>query len=466
VRLSAATVDRLPAHVARPDYDRLGQRIGIVHLGIGAFMRAHQAVFTDRAMAAGDRDWGIVGASLRSPAVRDMLAPQDGLFTVTENGADGADGASTRLIGSVRDVVVASAANDALHHALVAPDTAIVSLSVTEKGYHRRADGSLDLAAVERTGGTLYHHLARAFAGRRDAGIGGLSLVSCDNLAGNGGVLAASLGAWLDHVDPSLGSWFAGECTCPSTMVDRIVPAVTPADLDAVEAMLGVRDEAAVLTEPFAQWVIEDDFAGRRPRWDAVGAQIVADVAPYETAKLRMLNGAHSALAYFGLQAGLRYVHEAIGDPVIGPSVERLMRDEAAASLNPAPGQDLTAYADALLARFVNPTLRHALRQIASDGSQKIPQRWLASLEANRERGRTCPETLSALAAWILHGRGDGGPVADPRAAELAAAWDLAGRDGIVNAVVGERGLLAGTWRPRREDRAILADKLATFDRQ
>ncbi len=463
MRLSAATVDRLPANVARPDYDRMGQRIGIVHLGIGAFMRAHQAVFTDRAMAAGDRDWSIVGASLRSPAVRSMLVPQDGLFTVTENDADGA---RTRLIGSVRDVVVGSAANDALHRAFVSPDTAIVTMTVTEKGYHRRADGSLDLAAVERAGSTLYHHLARAFAGRRDAGIGGMTLLSCDNLADNGGMLAASLGAWLDHVDPSLGSWFAGECTCPSTMVDRIVPAVTPADLDTAEAMLGIRDEAAILTEPFAQWVIEDDFAGRRPRWDAVGAQIVADVAPYETAKLRMLNGAHSALAYLGLQAGLRYVHEAIGDPAIGPSVERLMRDEAAASLDPAPGQDLTAYADALLVRFANPTLRHALRQIASDGSQKIPQRWLASLEANRGRGRTCPETLSALAAWMLHVRGDGSPVDDPRATELAAAWDTAGREGIVDALVGERGLLAGIWRPSVRDRAILAETLAAFDRR
>lgn len=463
MRLSAATIDRLPASVARFDYDRLAQRIGIVHLGIGAFTRAHQAVFTDRAMAAGDRDWGIVGASLRSPAARDMLAPQDSLFTVTETATDAPQ---TRLIGSVRDVIVASTTNDDLHRPLVSPATAIVTMTVTEKGYHRRPDGSLDLAAVERADGTLYHHVARAFAGRRDAGTGGLTLLSCDNVADNGRALAASLGAWLDHIDPTLGSWFAGECTCPSTMVDRIVPAVTPTDLDAVEARLGVRDEAAVLTEPFAQWVIEDDFAGRRPRWDAVGAQIVANVAPYETAKLRMLNGAHSALAYLGLHRGLAHVHEAISDPVIGPTVERLIRDEAEAGLDPAPGQNLTAYADALLARFANPALRHALRQIASDGSQKIPQRWLASLEANRLRGRTCPETLSALAAWMLHVRGDGGPVDDPRAAELAAAWDSAGRDGIVDAIVGERGLLAGVWRPRVQDTVILAEKLATFDRR
>ncbi|KQN06973.1 mannitol dehydrogenase family protein [Sphingomonas sp. Leaf25] len=454
-------MSRLPATVARYDYDRAAQRIGIVHLGIGAFTRAHQAVFTDRAMAAGDRDWAIVGAPLRSSAVRDALVRQDGLFTVTETGADGA---RSRLIGSVRDVIVASDPNDDLHRALVSPDVAIVTMTVTEKGYHRRADGSLDVAAVERSPGTLYHHLARAFAGRRDAGLGGLSLLSCDNLADNGGVLAASLGIWLDHVDPSLGRWFEGECTCPSTMVDRIVPAITLADLDRTEDMLGLRDEAAVLTEPFAQWVIEDRFAGRRPRWDAAGAQIVTDVAPYETAKLRMLNGAHSALAYLGLRAGLTYVHEAIADAAIGPIVERLMRNEAAAGLDAAPGQNLSAYADALLARFANPTLRHALRQIATDGSQKIAQRWLASLDANGVQGRTCPETLKALAAWMLHVRGDNGPVDDPRAAEFAAAWAAAGRDGIIGAMVGDHGLLAGTWHPRACDRALLAENLATFD--
>lgn len=460
MRLSTATIDRLPGDVARFDYDRTAQRTGIVHLGIGAFHRAHQAVFTDAAMSAGDRDWAIVGASLRSPAVRDALAPQDGLYTVTEKGADGE---RSRLIGAIRDVMVASDAPDDLRLALASPGVAIVTLTVTEKGYHRRADGSLDIAAVERSGGTLYHHLACAFADRRGAGRGGPTLLSCDNLADNGGVLASLLGAWLDHVDPSLATWFARECTCPSTMVDRIVPAVTPADIDALETALGVRDEAAVVTEPFAQWVIEDRFAGPRPRWDTVGAQFVTDVAPYETAKLRMLNGAHSALAYRGLLAGLAYVHEAIGDPVIGPAVERLIRDEAAASLDPAPGQDLSGYAEALLTRFANPALPHALRQIASDGSQKVPQRWLASLRSNAKRGRTCPETLAALAAWLIHIRG---AIDDPRADDLAAAWAGAGRDGIVDAMFGERGLFAGHWRPSDRDRALLDQALTTFDPQ
>lgn len=458
MRLSTATLARLPADVARFDYDRAAQRTGIVHLGIGAFHRAHQAVFTDRAMSAGDRDWAIVGASLRSPAMRDALAPQDGLYTVTEKSAAGA---RSQVVGAVRDVLVAPAAGDALRRTLAAPGVAIVTLTVTEKGYHRRTDGTLDIAAVERMGGTIYHHLAAAFADRRAAGLPGLTLLSCDNLADNGGVLAATLGAWLDHADPALGGWFAAECACPASMVDRIVPAITPADLDARAAATGVRDEAAVVTEPFAQWVIQDRFAGPRPRWDAVGAQLVADVAPYEAAKLRMLNGAHSALAYRGLLAGLEHVHQAVADPAIGAAVARLLRDEAAAGLDPAPGQDLSAYADALLARFANPALPHSLRQIATDGSQKVPQRWLASLAANAARGRRCPETLTALAAWLIHVRA---PADDPRSDELMRVWASAGRGGIVAAMFGNGGPMAGPWHPDDDDRAAIDAALTIYD--
>ncbi len=461
MRLSAATIDQMPASVARFDYDRAAQRVGIVHLGLGAFHRAHQAVFTDRAMAGGDRDWAIVGASLRSAAVRDALSPQDELYTVTEKGAAGQ---RTRLVGALREVIVAPESSDRLQRALASTDVAVVTLTVTEKGYYRRGDGSLDVEAVARAGGTIYHHLTDALADRRDAGLPGLTLLSCDNLAGNGGALAASLATWIDRVDPSLGAWFASECTCPSTMVDRIVPATRPADIDAVAALLGMRDEAAVVTEPFAQWVVEDRFATRQPRWDSVGARFVSDVTPFETAKLRMLNGAHSALAYLGPRAGLAYVHEAIADPAIGSLVELLIRDEAAAGLDPAPGQDLRAYADALLARFANDELPHALSQIAGDGSQKIPQRWLASLAANADRGRSCPATLRALAAWIVHVRGDAHRVDDPRAGDLAALWAAAGRDGIVEALFGEHGFFGGHWRPREEDRMLLAGALVALD--
>jgi fructuronate reductase len=241
-------------------------------------------------------------------------------------------------------------------------------------------------------------------------------------------------------------------------MVDRIVPATTPDDLDTVERRLGLRDEGAVITEPFSQWVIEDRFAGSRPRWEVAGAQFVADVRPYETAKLRMLNGAHSALAYLGLRRGHRFVHEAIADPAIRAPVERLMRDEAAPTLD--AGFDAATYADALLARFANPALPHRLLQIAMDGSQKIPQRWLAVLAWHQRQGRACPAILEALAAWLLHVRGDGRPVDDPLAGRLAALWRENGLDGIVGALFGPGGLLAADWQATEADRQAIEARL------
>jgi fructuronate reductase len=227
---------------------------------------------------------------------------------------------------------------------------------------------------------------------------------------------------------------------------------------DAIAAQVGMRDEGAVITEPFSQWVIEDRFAGPRPRWEVAGAQFVSDVRPYEDAKLRMLNGAHSALAYLGLAAGHRHVHEAIADPAIRPLVERLMRDEAAASLDPAPGQDLSLYADRLLGRFANPALPHRLSQIATDGSQKIGPRWLAQLAVNDARGHTCPATLQALAAWILHMRGDRDPVDDPMRDEIADLWRSAGSAGVVDGLFGPAGLFAATWTASAAAAAILRD--------
>jgi fructuronate reductase len=215
-----------------------------------------------------------------------------------------------------------------------------------------------------------------------------------------------------------------------------------------------------VVTEPFSQWVIEDTFAGPRPRWEQVGAQLVNDVAPYELAKLRMLNGAHSALAYMGLERGHTFVHEAIADPALRPTVERLMRQEAATSFAPAPGQDVAAYADALLARFANPALQHRLAQIAMDGSQKIPNRWLPVLAEHRARGQRCPAVLVALAAWLRHVRGDNlsrsGPVDDPQAERLKQAWSGADLAGAARALFGAGSVLAGPWQPDDEDLALM----------
>ena len=461
-RLDAGTIDRLGRHVTRPAYDRDAQQVGIVHLGLGAFHRAHQAVYTDAAMAAGDRDWGIAGVSLRSAGVRDALAPQDGLYTVTQRGDDGE---RTALVGALRKLVVAPEDPQTVAALIASPSVHVVTLTVTEKAYHLRPDGTLAVEVVEAAAGTIYHHLAHGLAERHALGLAGLTLVSCDNLADNGGVLARSLAAWLDRTDPPVRRWFERECACPATMVDRIVPAVGAADLDRVAQATGVRDEGAVVTEPFRQWIIQDDFAGPRPRWEQGGAQLVSDVAPFEKAKLRMLNGAHSALAYLGLLAGHEHVHEAMTDRQVATVVERLMRDEAAASLEPAPGQDLFAYADALIARFRNSALPHRLSQIATDGSQKIAQRWLEPLADNAARGRRCPATLRALAAWMIHVRGNGAPVADPLAKRLAATWASAGKGGVVAAFFGDRGIVAGRWRPDHEDAATLAAELEALDK-
>jgi len=453
VRLAPETLHRLPPDVARFDYDRDAQSIGIVHFGLGAFHRAHQSWYTDLAMCAGERDWGIAGVSLRSHSVARQLGPQEGLYTLTARGGF-AD--ATRVVGAVREALVGARDRAAVVRRMAMPQCHVVSFTVTEKGYARAGDG-LDFTLAETS---FYPLLAEGLAERRNAALPGLTLLAGDNLPGNGRLLGRLVREWLGIRDPELARWFASECRCPNTMVDRIVPATTPDDRDALEARIGLRDEGAVFAEPFSQWVIEDDFAGPRPGWEKVGAMLVDAVAPYETAKLRMLNGAHSALAYLGLERGHRFVHQAIADPVIRPLVEQLMRREAATSFTPAPGQDLSAYADVLLARFANTALQHRLAQIAMDGSQKIAQRWLAGLAVHQSRGELCEATLTALAAWVRHVRG--GPfVDDPLANDLADAWRENGAGAIVGALFGAGGLIASPWEPNDRERAFVDRALA-----
>lgn len=449
MRLSAGNLSRLAANVVRPGYDREAQAVGIVHFGIGAFHRAHQAWYTDRAMAAGDRDWAITGVSLRSADVAEQMNPQDGLYTVTERSAGGE---AVRLVGAVRSVLVAARQREGVIAALAAPATRIVSFTVTEKGYCRATDGSLDPALAGE--GSFYAYLLPALRRRHDAGLPGLTLLCCDNLADNGRQLERLMHAYIERHDPDLWDWFVAECACPSTMVDRIVPATTEDDRAALATRIGMDDRAAVVTEPFSQWVIEDRFAGPRPGWEAVGAELVGDVRPYETAKLRLLNGAHSLLAYCGLSRGHEFVHQAVADPAIRPLVEQLMLEEAAPTITIAPGQDLVRYARELVARFANPALNHRLIQIAMDGSQKLPQRWLETLAENQRRGRQCPAILAGITAWIAHLRGANGLVDDPRADALAIA---AGSADPVEALFGASGLLACEWRPSAEDRVAIA---------
>lgn len=422
-------------------YDRDRGTVGIVHFGIGAFHRAHQAWYTDKAMDAGDSEWMILGVSLRSAGVSLEMKPQDGLYTVTERSGEDM---RSRLVGAVQDVLLAPNESDRLIRQLADPQTRIVTFTVTEKGYCQTPEGALDFSRTDE--GSFYPYLAQAMRLRSEAGISGLTLLSCDNLSHNGRQLKRLIRQYLEARAPDLMTWFENECRCPSSMVDRIVPAPTDADRAGLAERLGTEDRAAVFTEPFSQWVIEDDFAGERPRWERAGAELVADVSSFETAKLRMLNGAHSALAYLGLRAGHDYVHEAITDMRLRPIVEGLMRDEAAPTISVSPGQDLAAYATSLLDRFTNSALNHRLAQIAMDGSQKIPQRWLETLEANRQMGRPCPSIIAALKAWFDHLRGMNGKVEDPLSDQLAKLAKESSNSSLAHSLFGCQGILAGTW--------------------
>lgn len=428
MRLSKATVSALPPAVSRP-VGSDGPVRRIVHLGIGAFHRAHQAVYTQDA----GEGWRITGVSLRSPTMRDTLAPQDFLYTVTER-ANGA--VSTRLIDVIDTVLVAPQDSPAIIDALADPQTHIVSLTVTEKGYYRNpANGSLRIddpaVAHDLSGGaprTIYGFLAAGLAQRRANGLGGLTILSCDNLPGNGASTWRLLTDYLTMCDPELLAWAEGNVTAPDTMVDRIVPATTPDERRLVADILRQEDAGAIVTEPFRQWVIEDRFAGPRPAWCRVGAQVVADVAPFELAKLRLLNASHSTLACLGLQLGHTYVHEAVADT----GLRRFVIDqlaEAVPTLRETDGLTPDAYIAAILDRFDNADLRHRLDQIAMDGSQKLPQRWFATVADRLDRGEDSPRHLTAIAAWIAYTADAPAIAGDPPMARYRAIWDDVGDD-------------------------------------
>lgn len=428
MRLSQANVAYLSEQVERPvEADASSKRI--VHLGIGAFHRAHQAAYTQD---AGD-GWRITGVSLRSAEVRDTLAPQDELYTLTERFSGSA---STRLITVIDTVLVAHEDPEAVIVALADPDTHVVTLTVTEKGYYRHsATGKLNLddPAIasdlrREVPQTIYGYLAQALARRRAGGAGGVTLVSCDNVSGNGALLMQSLGEFLDAVDGGLATWMRRHVAAPDTMVDRIVPASTPADRARVAAAIGMDDAGAIVTEPFRQWVIQDHFAGPRPCWEAAGAQIVGDVAPFELAKLRLLNASHSTLAYMGLQLGHAHVHEAIADLRLRAFILRQMREEAVPCLATVPGFDPEVYINAMLDRFANADLHHRLDQIAMDGSQKLPQRWIGTLETRLARGLKSPCHLMSLAAWLAY-TVDVDMADDPLRARYRAIWAESGGD-------------------------------------
>ena len=445
---------------------------GIVHLGLGAFFRAHGAVYIAEAMTASGGDWGIIGASLQSPGTRDKLQPQGWAYTALELAPDGE---KPQVVTVLRDVLVAPENPQAVLDAMAAPDVKIVSLTVTEKGYcHEPSTGRLNRAHPD-----IVHDLAtplprsapgflvRALAARKAAGLPPFTVLCCDNLPENGRVVRGVVLELARLMDPELADWIAADGAFPSTMVDRIVPATTAADLDRLQALTGYRDEAPVMHEPFRQWVVEDDFVGGvRPDLGAAGAQLVDDVTPFEHMKLRMLNGTHSALAYLGYLAGYETIADTVADPAFSAFVKGLWRDEIIPALTPPPGVDLAAYANALHARYSNPAIRHRTWQIAMDGSQKLPQRILGTIAENRAAGREVPGLTLAVAAWMRYvsGRDERGgviEVKDPLAPRLAALW----QDDPARTVTGFLALAEVFPATLRDDASFVDDLTATLQK-
>nr|MCV4206949.1 mannitol dehydrogenase family protein [Roseomonas sp. SXEYE001] len=416
-------------------------RPGILHLGCGAFHRAHQAVFTQRAMEAVAHfeapSWGIVAASLMSPTTRDALRRQDGLYTVLERGREGT---RAEVVGSLHEILFAPEDSAALLARFADPAIQIVTLTVTSSGYCidpasgrlcPEHDGILrDLnAPVPSTAPGI---LVRGLAAARKAGRRPPVVISCDNMPGNGRMLRQVAMDYAALYDDSLASWIGQSVQFPCSMVDRIVPATTEVDLADAAALLGPSDAAPVSGEPFLQWVIEK-FDGPRPYWEAAGAEFVPDVAPWEASKLRLLNGRHMAIAYLGALEGLETVSDFVEDPVFASYVLRFMLREQRPTMPPSK-HDIGAYAHQLLERWRNPDIAHQLSRIGRNGSEKLQPRLLASIRDNLMAGRPVPCTMLAVAAWICCMSGQAGaaePVQmqDPVAEHMRDLGRSAGND-------------------------------------
>ncbi|MEO0381937.1 MAG: mannitol dehydrogenase family protein [Pseudomonadota bacterium] len=424
--LSVATLNQASSSVQTPAYDRNGVTVGIVHLGIGAFHRAHLAAYVDDGLAD-DPSWGICGVSLRSATTKTALAPQDGLYTL---GVQSSDGLSPRILAAVSELLVAPDEPKTLDQRLADPNVRIVSLTVTEKGYcHDPATGRLNAdhpdIQHDLTGDgypkSAIGWLVRGVLARKAAGVPPFTILSCDNLPSNGATLKQVLADFVALKAPTDATWFEAEVACPSSMVDRIVPATSDEDRTAINQALGLDDAWPVMSEPFSQFVVEDHFPLGRPNWEKRGVTMASDVEPFERMKLRMLNGSHSTLAYLGYLAGDETVADTMADPAFKSLIGAMMSEEIMPTLAMPDGVDLLAYRDALLERFSNTALKHRTWQIAMDGSQKLPQRLLGAISDRLADGKPFDRLALGVAAWMRYALGEdeqGAPidVRDPMA--------------------------------------------------
>lgn len=423
--LTQETLAALPEEVATPSYDRSGLTVGIVHIGVGGFHRAHQAMYLDRLMNEGKaHDWAICGVGVLpgDARMRDALTAQDGLYTLMLKHPDGTREA--RVIGSITEFLFAPDDPEAVIERMADAAVRIVSLTVTEGGYNIhpvtgefaaespaiRAD--LEPGAVPAT---VFGLVTEALRRRRDRGLPPFTIMSCDNIQGNGDVARRSFTAFARLADPGLGAWVEDAVAFPDSMVDRITPATTDQDRESVAVRFGVHDAWPVTCEPFTQWVLEERFSAGRPPFEEAGVQVVADVEPYELMKLRLLNAGHQALGYFGYLSGHVYVHEAATDPAIAKFVLDYMDLEATPTLRPVPGVDLDLYKRTLIERFSNPEVRDTLARLCAESSDRIPKWVLPVVRERLARGGEVARAAAVVASWARYAEGvdeSGEPIA------------------------------------------------------
>lgn len=396
----------------KPTYDPDSVTAGIAHFGVGNFHRSHQAMYLDRLIELGGHDnWGIIGIGVMpgDTAMRDALAGQNYRYTLVEKSGDGSLGA--REIASVRGFLYAPDDPQAVLNLLVDPAIRIVSLTITEGGYNiDSASGEFDLTNPKiqrdlhhpRQPATVFGYITDALRIRRERAIPPFTVMSCDNLPGNGDVMWQAINSYAGALDPSLASWIREHVAFPNSMVDRITPVTTDADRALVRGRFGVRDAWPVVTEPFTQWVLEDQFSNGRPAFEKVGVQMTDDVVPYELMKLRLLNASHQAMAYIGTLLGHTYVHEAVADP----DIERFLRaylNEARLTLPPIDGIDVDAYIETLFERFQNPYIADTLARLAVDTSDRIPKFVLPAVRENLAAGRSITMGAAVVASWYRY---------------------------------------------------------------
>jgi fructuronate reductase len=410
-RLTRGILAELPRSVRRPQYDREKLTIGMAHIGVGAFHRCHQAEFVDDMLEAQFGPWGVLGVNLKVPRLADLLAPQDCLYSRTLRQDARAE---TRIIGALRQVIDVEdhSSAEAVVAALGGPSIHVATITVTEKGYCLTpSTGALDFddpaLDADLKGAwpprTLVGLLALALERRRRSGAAGLTLISCDNVPSNGARLSAAVLEFAGRRSAALARWIEKSATFPCSMVDRIVPGTTPEDVEEVSRAIGARDPAAVVGEPFRQWVIEDKFAGDRPPLDLAGAPFVTDSKPYERIKMRVLNAAQSTLAHQGALVGHEFSHQAAADPVLSALTRRMLERETSSTLPEVAGMEVESYIDTSMSRIRNAAIRHRCHQIGTDGSQKIIQRLIDPLRERLAAGRPADLLTLSVASWVAY---------------------------------------------------------------